>query len=159
MKTIATNYIIRIYRRGGKTPDKITGTVEEIGVDGSRWFHAAEELLALLIKGAGRRLKGKSAVERRAEKRLRLRLPVKVKGTDADGRAFTEESLIKDLSSGGASFIMKNRLSVNTRIRMIIDPGKASLAIRANVLRTSPGMTGTEVGVVFSGRGDLYGRH
>lgn len=159
MKTIPTNYIIRIYRRDGKKPDKITGTVEEVGVDGSRWFHAAEELMALLIKGTGRKLKGKSAIERRTEKRLRLRLPVKIKGTDADGRAFTEESLIKDLSSGGASFNMKNRLNINTRIRMIIDPGKASLAIRASVLRISPGMTGAEVGVVFSGRGDLYGRH
>jgi hypothetical protein len=44
------NYIIRIYRRGEDDPGKVTGTVEEVGVDDRKVFTGPDELWDILTK-------------------------------------------------------------------------------------------------------------
>lgn len=42
------NYIVRIYRRDGKDPQRVAGIVEEVGVKGNQVFHNLEELCNIL---------------------------------------------------------------------------------------------------------------
>lgn len=45
------SYIVRIYRRGEVSPQNITGTVEEVGVEGMKPFHSIIELTSILREG------------------------------------------------------------------------------------------------------------
>jgi len=42
------NYIVRIYRRDGKDPQRVTGIVDEVGGNGNQVFHNLEELWNIL---------------------------------------------------------------------------------------------------------------
>ena len=45
------NYIIRIYRREGNDPAKVTGIVEEVGTDDRKVFKSPDELWNILNRG------------------------------------------------------------------------------------------------------------
>lgn len=43
------NYIVRIYRRDEKDPQKIVGVMEEVGVKGKKPFKSFDELSSMLV--------------------------------------------------------------------------------------------------------------
>lgn len=65
------NYIVRIYRRDGKDPQRVAGIVEEVGVKGNQVFHNLEELWTILtaVKPSPVRKGKNKAVERSEEKK------------------------------------------------------------------------------------------
>ena len=141
MSDYQDTYIVRVYRRGKKGSGMIVGVVEKAGAEGKTAFHEADELVGL-ITGRGLRKPG----ERRRSERLELKLPVVVKGENALGKRFTEETLLEDLSSGGACLSLKNPVTVDKRLRLVIDPERSGLKMGASVVRLKKK---TGVGVRF----------
>jgi hypothetical protein len=81
------------------------------------------------------------------EKRRGLRLQVAVRGRDADGRSFDEESLTRNVSGGGLCFESRRFLPLGTRLELRITlprplrhhfSGRSSYAVRALVCRVEP---------------------
>ncbi|MDD8015127.1 MAG: PilZ domain-containing protein [Acidobacteriota bacterium] len=77
----------------------------------------------------------------REERGFRLPLRMWIEGNDALGAAFREEAILSYMSARGASFSMKNFVSVGSRLRLTIDlPPKLAgaanlrLAIRGKVV-------------------------
>ena len=76
-------------------------------------------------------------------------LPVKVRGVNIIGKRFSENTTLKDISSGGAYLYMKNQVNTDARFRMMIDPDRSSLNIKARVVRIGKEKNKTGVGVAF----------
>lgn len=77
----------------------------------------------------------------RGERGFRLPLRMWIEGNDALGGAFREEAFLSYMSARGASFSMKNLVSVGSRLRLTIDlPPKLAdsanlrLAVRGKVV-------------------------
>lgn len=138
------NYIVRVYRRSKGSPYNIIGIIEDVEREANKAFHNAEEL-AGIIAGEGK----KDVKEMRRVNRLRLTLPVKVRGVNIIGKRFSEDAFIKDISSGGAYLYMKNQVSADASLHMMIDPDVSSLNIKARVVRIEKGENKTGVGVAF----------
>jgi hypothetical protein len=65
-------------------------------------------------------------------------------------KSFTEETLLRDISPNGASFMIENRVSCNTVFQMQIYPaGSAAMDVRAKVTRIDDGGDKQGVGVTF----------
>ncbi|MBI3755362.1 MAG: PilZ domain-containing protein [Deltaproteobacteria bacterium] len=138
------NYIVRVYRRNKDNLYNIVGIVEDVEHETNKAFHNAEEL-AVIIAGEGK----KDVKEMQRNNRLRLMLPVKVRGVNIIGKRFKEDAFIKDISSGGAYLYMKNQVSADARLRIMIDPARSSLNIKARVVRIVKEGNGNGVGVSF----------
>lgn len=52
------DYIVRIYRWGGRRPQRLVGVVEEVGVEGKTAFHSLDELWRILTLSKERRRGG-----------------------------------------------------------------------------------------------------
>ena len=88
--------------------------------------------------------------ERRRSERLKLFIPAKVTGKNIREKSFTEETLLRDISPGGASFMIKNRVSCNTVLQMQIYPaGSVSMDISTRVTRIDDGEDQKGIGVIF----------
>lgn len=147
------SYIIRIYRRDKDAPYNIIGLVEDVELQAKTPFHNTEELAEILITPhpillpKGERGKGNGG--RRRNKRLKLRLPVRIEGVDDMGDKFTEEGIIKNISSYGAYISMKNHVSKDAGVSLIIDPEDSCLNMRARIVRIEKGKNKAGVGVAF----------
>lgn len=139
------SYIIRIYRRDEQNPQNIIGLVEDVGLEAKTPFHNVEELIHILI---GKYTESKQGW-RRKNNRLKLRLPVRIEGIDAMGDKFTEEAAIKNISSYGAYISMKNHVSKDTGVSLIIDPENSCLNMKARVVRIEKKKDANGVGVAF----------
>lgn len=138
------NYIVRVYRRSKGSPYNIIGIIEDVEHETNKAFHNAEEL-AGIIAGEGK----KALKEMQRHNRLRLMLPVKVRGVNIIGKRFSEDAVIKDISSGGAYLYMKEQVSTDASLRIMIDPVRSSLNIKARVVRIVKEGDGNGVGVSF----------
>lgn len=121
------NYIVRIYHReeGNGT---IMGYVEDTNNAIEKPFHTYQEMLGLL--------KCCKSCERRRSKRAELFIPAKVKGINIRDEIFTEETILRDISPDGASFMVENLVSYDTVFQMQIYPaGSASMDVIAKVTR------------------------
>ena len=147
------SYIIRIYRRDKDAPYNIIGLVEDVELEEKKPFHNTEELAEILITPHPIPLpqgeRGKGNGRRRRNNRLKLRLPVKIEGVDDMGDKFSEEGMIKNISSYGAYISMKNHVSKDAGVSLIIDPEDSCLNMRARVVRIEKGRNKTGVGVAF----------
>ena len=147
------SYVIRIYRRDEQNPQNIIGLVEDVGLEAKTPFHNIEEMTDILITPHHIPLpqgeRGKGNGRRRKNNRLKLRLPVRIEGIDAMGDKFTEEAIIKNISSYGAYINMKNQVNKDTRVSLIIAPEDSCLNMRARVVRIEKGRNKTGVGVAF----------
>ncbi len=66
-------------------------------------------------------------INRRREWRFDMPLPAVVEGKLADGGKFKEETLLRDISSGGAYFVLKTGVAVGSKLRLTIElPKKLS---------------------------------
>ena len=139
------SYVIRIYRRDEQNPHNIIGLVEDVGLEAKTPFHNIEELIDILI---GKYTESKQGGKRK-NNRLKLRLPVRIDGVDENGKRFTEDAFIANISSYGAYINIKNQVSNDTRVSLIIDPEDSCLNMKARVVRIENGRNKTGVGVAF----------
>ena len=142
------SYILRIYRRDKDEPQNIIGTIEDVDVGGTRPFHNTDDIASILT-GDGKNRKNKIGREKRRIARLKLSLPVKVDGVADNGESFTEDTTITNISSYGAYINIKNKVSKDTGVSLIIDPDDSCLNMRARVVRIEKGKNKTGVGVAF----------
>ncbi len=145
------NYIVRVYRRNRDNLYNIVGIVEDVEHEANKAFHNAEELVNIITRLSDRQAgeDKKDVKEMQRVNRLRLMLPVKVSGVNIIGKRFSENTTIKNISSGGAYLYMKNQVSTDASLRMMIDPDRSSLNIKARVVRIEKGENKTGVGVSF----------
>ena len=103
-----------------------------------------------------------SIVDRK--KRLELHLPVKVKGADEGGNAFSEETRTRNLSAGGVCFESRYHVPVGGRVNLEISipdgmrkhfGGQAVYEVGAVVCRVERFEDGavSRIGARFIGRG------
>ena len=142
------SYIIRIYRRDKHEPHNIIGTIEDVDVGGTRPFHNAEDI-ANILTGEGKNSKDKIGREKRRIARLNLKLPARIDGVDENGKKFTENTTITNISSYGAYINIKNHVSKDTGVSLIIDPEDSCLNMRARVVRIEKKRNKTGLGVTF----------
>ncbi len=100
-----------------------------------------------------------AARERRMERRIAVRLPMRVRGTSQDGVRFEEITESENVCRGGAAFATWHPLDLGDSVEIII-PGpkqkgdsEADFATVARVVHVAPGRGKRErvVGVVFTG--------
>jgi hypothetical protein len=99
--------------------------------------------------------------ERRRRERLGLKLPVRVSGFDPEGHPWTEMSTVLDVSSSGASFVLKRKLVRGHVLHLLVplpkrfrsyDLGESSYHVYGLVRSTRSDPQGTRVGVLFLGK-------
>jgi hypothetical protein len=95
-------------------------------------------------------LKYGNSEERRCSERLKLFIPVKVTGKNMRDESFTEETILRDISPGGASLMVENPVSRETVFLMQLYPaGATAMNIKAKVTRIDNVGDKQGVGVVF----------
>ena len=135
------SYIVHIYSRDEEN-GRIMGFVEGTRNTFKKPFDTDQEMLGLLKCGNVR--------ERRRLERLNEYIPVKVTGKNIQEKSFTEETLISDISTGSASFVIENTVSCNTILKMEIYPaGSAAMDISAKVTRIDDVGDKQGIGVIF----------
>jgi hypothetical protein len=68
-----------------------------------------------------------SASERRAERRIRVRLPVEVRGTDLAGTRFEERTTSENVCRGGLAFSLSRSIAVGADLDIHIPGYYASM--------------------------------
>ncbi len=145
------SYIIRIYRRDEKDPERLFGLIEDIGEGKRKPFHNTNELNFILTGQCSDSREGILKERRRAE-RLKLKLPVILRGTDIAGKNFTEKTYLNDLSSSGAYLYISSPVSRETGINMLIDPDRSNLNVDARIVRIKNSSEIKGVGVSFNSK-------
>jgi hypothetical protein len=98
-----------------------------------------------------------SSQERRTERRIRVRLPIEVSGTDAAGARFDEHTTSEDLCRGGVAFILSREISVGVDVDVHIPLPRqgrrdgAGFVTRGRVRHIRRRETGRVVGIEFTG--------
>ncbi len=99
------------------------------------------------------------ALERRRERRITVRLPMQVRGTDPEGQRFEESTQSENVCRGGAAFPIRRELPLGADIEITIlmsrhpsQPG-SDFFTRGRVVHIAPGTDRREriVGVEFTG--------
>jgi hypothetical protein len=96
--------------------------------------------------------------DRRSDHRLRVRLPVGVRGTDISGASFEEKTFSEDVCRGGMSFVLSRSLApglaVEIRLPLPSPVGKreqSDFATQGQVRHVESIESGSVVGVIFVG--------
>lgn len=147
MKPSVTSYIVRVYHYDEAEPGRLTGIVEKVGIQ--KWrkaFRIPEELVNIL---KGEEEEGNNQKERRQAERMKLKLPVVVKGANVMGKRFTEKALLEDLSSSGAYLFLSAPVNTDSRMSMVIDSERSAFAVKAKIIRLAKGSGKNGVGVAF----------
>jgi hypothetical protein len=98
-----------------------------------------------------------SGIDRRKERRIRVRLPVEVRGTDRSGARFDDRTLSEDLCRQGAAFLLSRDIELGTDVELRIplpgqkQRGKTDFATLARVRHIEMGKEGRVIGVQFIG--------
>jgi hypothetical protein len=61
-----------------------------------------------------------SCVERRKRKRLQVKVPIRVKGYDAEGNRFEEQTETLNISSSGVAFFLKRRIRASSSLDLTL---------------------------------------
>ncbi len=140
------SYIIRVYHRDEKDMNRIVGLAEEVGAQ-KRAFHSLGELNSIIIGKTPDTEHHKE--DRRRSERLKLRLPVRLKGTNIVGENFIEDTILNDLSPRGAFFCVHNPVTKDTKLNLLIDPDRSHLNVEAKVVRIEDENGRKGIGVSF----------
>jgi hypothetical protein len=99
--------------------------------------------------------------ERRRERRVPVRLPMLVRGTDRKGEFFEEHTSSENLCRGGASFTTRYALDLGTRLDISIPAAPsvreresdAEFSTQGRIVHVAPGKSPFEliIGVEFTG--------
>jgi c-di-GMP-binding flagellar brake protein YcgR len=100
-----------------------------------------------------------STQKRRKERRIAVRLPMRIRGRDIEGAAFEESTQSENLCRGGAAFALRRKLdrgaSLEIRIPLPAPAGtsEAEFSTVGRVVHVAEGDQGTAkmVGVEFTG--------
>ena len=95
--------------------------------------------------------------ERRRRARLKVAIPMFVRGTDQHGKSFVDFATALDISAGGALLVLKRRLQTGAQVSLEIPVGLIPRALVANLvkeiqartLRAEPVENSFVVGVQF----------
>lgn len=89
-------------------------------------------------------------VNRRKKPRLSLPLPVTVRGTDVRGKAFVVDTVLENISAGGAYIRISSQMELGTTLRVLVrfstslDTGQgARVAAHGDVIRIEENKYGT----------------
>jgi hypothetical protein len=111
---------------------------------------------------------GGEGAERRRQRRVPMKIPVRVQGRETDGSTWEEMSSCEDASAGGVGLLLKRpvvlgqvlhlSLPLPQRFRQydLTDPSYRTYTLVRNV---RPGPAGARVGVVFLGKNPPRGAH
>lgn len=83
-------------------------------------------------------------------------LPARVTGVGRDGKPFTEETMVHDLSLNGASFNLSHLPQLQAEVEMVIQTpgkdGKGEMRFRGHIIHRDPVVEGgpVSVGIIFS---------
>lgn len=99
------------------------------------------------------------ARERRRDRRIAVRLPMQVRGTNRDGERFEENTSSENVCRGGAAFASRHELELGAAVEINIPVPKqgpeaeTDFATRGRVVHVAPGRGQREkiVGVQFIG--------
>jgi hypothetical protein len=101
---------------------------------------------------------GPSPAERRSERRLRVRLPVGVSGTDRNGAGFDEKTFSEDVCRGGMAFVISRALEPGADVEIHLslpspegNREQTDFTTRGQVRHVQAVQSGSVVGVVFVG--------
>jgi hypothetical protein len=97
---------------------------------------------------------GKGGAERRAERRIRVRLPICVTGTDRGGAKFEERTTSENICRGGLAFVLSRELDLDVDVEIQIpEPrkGQGPFATRGRVRHIETKEAGLVIGVQFTG--------
>jgi hypothetical protein len=98
-----------------------------------------------------------ASVERRREKRVQVRLPVEIRGTDRSGKPFDERTTSENLCRGGVAFTLSRELDLGANLEINIPlprPGhqdETDFATRGQVRHMYVTENGRIFGVAFTG--------
>jgi hypothetical protein len=97
-----------------------------------------------------------TAAERRREKRIQVRLPVGIRGTDRSGTRFDERTTSENVCRGGVAFTLSRELDLGAVLEIIIPPppgrqGENDFATRGQVRHICVTDNGRVFGVAFTG--------
>jgi hypothetical protein len=96
-------------------------------------------------------------VERRREKRVQVRLPVEIRGTDRNGARFDETTTSENLCRGGVAFTLSRELELGAMLDISIplprgsQRGETDFATRGEVRHVYFAGSSRIVGVAFTG--------
>jgi hypothetical protein len=96
----------------------------------------------------------KGGTERRTERRIRVRLPIRVTGTDRGGAKFDESTTSENICRGGLAFILSRELDLDVDVEIQIpEPrrGQGPFATRGRVRHVETNEAGRVIGVQFTG--------
>jgi hypothetical protein len=99
------------------------------------------------------------SLERRRERRVPVKLPMLVRGTDRTGAWFEERTSSENLCRGGAAFATRYAVDLGMKIEISITPSPstpdpdAEFSTHGRIVHLKPGRTDREliVGVEFTG--------
>jgi hypothetical protein len=97
------------------------------------------------------------SAERRREKRVQVRLPVEIRGTDRSGKAFDERTTSENLCRGGVAFALSRELDLGANLEINIplprgsQHGESDFATRGEVRHACVTESGWIFGVAFTG--------
>jgi len=98
-----------------------------------------------------------ASVERRREKRVQVRLPVAIRGTDRSGTRFDERTTSENLCRGGVAFTLSRELELGADLEINIplpragQQGETDFATRGQVRHVYASGSGRIFGVAFTG--------
>jgi PilZ domain len=98
-----------------------------------------------------------SPVERRREKRVQVRLPVEIRGTDRSGARFDETTTSENLCRGGVAFTLSRELDLGAMLDISIplprgsQQGDNDFATRGEVRHVYVAGSNRIFGVAFTG--------
>jgi hypothetical protein len=99
------------------------------------------------------------SLERRRERRVPVKLPMLVRGTDSAGESFEEHTASENLCRGGAAFATRYAVELGTRLDISIpvppspSDSEAEFSTQGRIVHVAPGKSAREliVGVEFTG--------
>lgn len=98
-----------------------------------------------------------SGIERRREKRVQVRVPVEIRGTDRNGARFDETTTSENLCRGGVAFTLSRELDLGAMLDISIplprggQQGETDFATRGQVRHVSLAGSSRVFGVAFTG--------
>ncbi len=97
-------------------------------------------------------IKGNIQNDRRRSDRLRLNLPVRVRGTNIKGEDFIEDTTLNNLSPWGAYLYASKPVIRDADLSLLIDPDHSNLEAGAKVVRLEKGNRKNGLGVFFNNK-------
>jgi hypothetical protein len=76
-----------------------------------------------------------AVVERRRRPRLKVAIPMFVRGTDQHGKSFVDFATALDISEGGALLVLKRHLQTEAQVSLEIPVGFIPRALVANLVK------------------------